>query len=203
MAVRPRSPRGSGDQLADEIIDATTELLIGLGSADAVSIRAVAQRVGVTPPSIYRHFDDKEELLDAVCAHYFERFADVMDAASAGIDDVLERALAQGLAYIRFAIDNDVVYRTAFSRITEPGKPSKTDEVMLSSAFVKFRGTVVDMMAHDLLPQSDPIETVLKLWSVAHGFASVMISKPGLPWGDDLALAEQTLRAVAEGLGRS
>ena len=199
---RPRSPRGSGDQLADEIIDATTELLISLGSAEAVSIRAVAQRVGVTSPSIYRHFEDKEELLDAVCAHYFERFADVMKQASEGVDDLWDRVLAQGVAYIRFAIDNDVVYRTAFVRITEPGRPSKTDEVLLSSAFVYFSDTVQQMMARGMLEPGNPVTTVMRLWSAAHGVASLMISKPGLPWGDGLELAEQTLRAVADGMGR-
>lgn len=199
---RPRSPRGSGDQLADEIIDATTDLLIGLGSADAVSIRAVAQRVGVTPPSIYRHFIDKEELLDAVCAHYFEQFAEVMKAASDGVDDLRDRALAQGVAYIRFAIENDVVYRTASSRVTEPGRPSKTDEVLLSSAFVYFTDTVEQMMAAGIVPTGDPVVTVLKLWSAAHGLASLMISKPGLPWGDDMSVARSTLRAVCDGLGQ-
>ena len=59
---RRRAPRGSGDQLRDEILDATTELLMETGHAKAVSIRSVAQRVGVTPPSIYLHFADKETL---------------------------------------------------------------------------------------------------------------------------------------------
>ena len=199
-ASRPRSPRGQGDRLADEIIDAATDLLIERGGADAVSIRAVADRVGVTPPSIYRHFDDKDELFDAVCAHYFERLTDVMEEVAADVDDLWERALALGLAYIRFALDNDVVYRTATVRITEPGKPSKTDEVLLSSAFVYFRDTVEQLMAAGLLPADDPVRVVMQLWSTAHGLASLMISKPGLPWGEDLVLAEATLRAVAGGL---
>ena len=38
-----------------------------------MSIRSVAQRVGVTPPSIYLHFADKDALLDAVCARYFHK----------------------------------------------------------------------------------------------------------------------------------
>ena len=69
---RRRAPRGSGDQLRDEILDATTDLLLETGHAKAVSIRSVAKRVGVTPPSIYLHFADKDALLDAVCARYFE-----------------------------------------------------------------------------------------------------------------------------------
>jgi hypothetical protein len=52
---RRRAPRGSGEQLREEILDATTELLLETGQAKAVSIRSVAQRVGVTPPS---HWND-------------------------------------------------------------------------------------------------------------------------------------------------
>ena len=75
---RRRAPRGSGEQLRDEILDATTELLLETGHAKAVSIRSVAQRVGVTPPSIYLHFADKDALLDAVCARYFEKLDEEM-----------------------------------------------------------------------------------------------------------------------------
>jgi len=41
---RRRAPRGSGDQLREEILDAATGLLLETGQAKAVSIRAVAQR---------------------------------------------------------------------------------------------------------------------------------------------------------------
>ncbi len=80
---RRRAPRGSGDQLRDEILDATTDLLLETGDAKAVSIRSVAQRVGVTPPSIYLHFADKDALLDAVCARYFEKLDEEMQAVAA------------------------------------------------------------------------------------------------------------------------
>ena len=80
---RRRAPRGSGEQLREEILDATTELLLETGHAKAVSIRSVAQRVGVTPPSIYLHFADKDALLDAVCARYFEKLDEEMQRVAA------------------------------------------------------------------------------------------------------------------------
>src|SRR4051794_7641197 len=82
---RQRAPRGSGDRLRHEIIDAATELLLETGQARAVSIRSVAQRAGVTSPSIYLHFDDKDALLDAVCARYLARLDQAMEqVATAG-----------------------------------------------------------------------------------------------------------------------
>src|SRR5690348_11951499 len=71
--ARTRAPKGHGDQLRDEILEAAEALLIETGSSEAVSIRAVADRVGVTPPSIYRHFEDKTELLVEVCRLEFTR----------------------------------------------------------------------------------------------------------------------------------
>ena len=52
------------------------------GDADAVSIRAVADAVGVTPPSIYLHFADKDELIEAVVADVFAELDAAMLAAA-------------------------------------------------------------------------------------------------------------------------
>ena len=73
----------------------------------------MAQRVGVTPPSIYLHFNDKDALLDAVCARYFEKLDEEMQRAAAGQPTAIEVLRAQGLAYVRFAIATPELYRIA------------------------------------------------------------------------------------------
>src|SRR5258708_23797613 len=118
---RPRAPRGSGDLLRNEILDAATELLLESGQARAVSIRSVAQRVGVTPPSIYLHFEDKDALLDAVCARYFEKLDEQMQRAAVGQLSTLDVLRAQGLAYVRFAIATPELYRIATMGRGTPG----------------------------------------------------------------------------------
>ena len=195
--VRKRSPRGSGGLLADEILDAATDLLISSGDAAGVSIRAVAARVGVTSPSIYLHFEDKDALLGAVCARYFEQFDEIVEEASAGIDDILERGVAQGVAYVRFAIENPVIFRQAFASSSDT--PTQTDEVLVASAFRRLGQTVSEAMDAGELPEGDVVPMMLQLWSVVHGVADLMTAKPGLPWGDDLSLAEGLLRATLNG----
>ena len=69
--ARTRARRGEGERLREEILDVAEDLLVSTGDENAVSIRAIAQRVGVTPPSIYLHFADKESLLWAVCEREF------------------------------------------------------------------------------------------------------------------------------------
>ena len=110
---RRRAPRGSGEQLREEILDAATELLLETGHAKAVSIRSVAQRVGVTPPSIYLHFADKDALLDAVCARYFEKLDEEMQRVAADQPSTIDVLRAQGLAYVRFALKTPELYRIA------------------------------------------------------------------------------------------
>ena len=110
---RRRAPRGSGEQLRDEILDATTELLLETGHAKAVSIRSVAQRVGVTPPSIYLHFADKDALLDAVCARYFEKLDEEMQrvASRSAVDRRGAARPGPGLCPIRHADPGAVPHR--------------------------------------------------------------------------------------------
>ncbi len=198
---RARSPRGSGEILAEEIIEAAGELLVENGDDTAMSIRAVANRVGVTPPSIYLHFADKEALLDAVCARYFERLDDEMAAASAGVDDPFDRALNQGMAYVRFAVANPVLYRVAFGKPTSEGHPSKVDEVLAASAYTRFVGTVTALADDGMFDRAEVADIVLEFWATAHGIASLMLAKPGLPWGGDFARAESMLTAMC--LGRA
>ena len=64
---RSRSRRGEGDLLCDEILAAAERILIETNDQAALSIRAIASAVGVTPPSIYLHFADRNDLVFAVC----------------------------------------------------------------------------------------------------------------------------------------
>jgi AcrR family transcriptional regulator len=98
----------------DEILAAGTRLLLETGDEEAVSIRAIAQAVGVTPPSIYLHFADKTELIYAICGELFRTLDHEMAAAAAGVDDPLEELRRRGRAYVRFGLENAEAYRVLF-----------------------------------------------------------------------------------------
>jgi AcrR family transcriptional regulator len=194
---RRRAPRGSGDQLAEEILDATTALLLATGHAKAVSIRSVAQRVGVTPPSIYLHFKDKDALLDAVCARYFEKLDQEMQRAAVGQTTALGAMRALGLAYVRFALQTPELYRIATMGEGHPG--SGVDMTLNSSAFQHMCAGVEAMMDEGIYARDDPARVALELWTAAHGVAAMLIAKPYLPWGDVEEFTDRVLRAVCCG----
>ncbi|WIM89964.1 TetR/AcrR family transcriptional regulator [Candidatus Mycobacterium wuenschmannii] len=194
---RRRAPRGSGDLLRDEILDAATELLLDIGHAKAVSIRSVAERVGVTPPSIYLHFQDKDALLDAVCARYFEKLDDEMQRVASVQPSTVEVLRAQGLAYVRFAVENPELYRIA--TMGEWKSNSNVDAALASSAFEHMCASVKTLMAEGVFPAGDATAVALELWSAAHGVAALLIAKPHLPFGDADAFTDRVLRAVFSG----
>ena len=194
---RRRAPRGSGEQLRDEILDATTELVLETGHAKAVSIRSVAQRVGVTPPSIYLHFADKDALLDAVCARYFAKLDEEMQRVSADQPSTVEVLRAQGLAYVRFAMQTPELYRIATMGEGRPG--SDVDMTLNSSAFQHLRNSVELLIEQDVYPPGDPTVAALQLLTAAHGVAALLISKPYLSWGDVEEFADRTLSAACLG----
>jgi AcrR family transcriptional regulator len=191
---RARAPRGSGERLRDEILDATTELLLETGHARSVSIRSVAQRVGVTSPSIYLHFADKDALMDAVCARYLEKLDPEMRRLAAEHASAVEVLRAQGLAYVRFAVQTPELYRIATMGEWRSG--SSIDSTLNSSAFKHIRATVQRLMDDGTYRPGDPSTVALELWSAAHGVAAMLIAKPHLPFGDVEAFTDRVLSSV-------
>ncbi|HEY0889727.1 MAG TPA: TetR/AcrR family transcriptional regulator [Nocardioides sp.] len=193
---RTRSPRGSGEQLREEIVAAAKRLMAAAPTAESVSIRAVADAVGVTPPSIYRHFEDKQQLVTAVVVDVFADLDRAMVAAGAGFDTPLERLHAFGRAYVRFALDHPDHYRLA--TMDACPRPA-VDDMLAEGAWVHFHSVVAECVAAGLFPGHDPLAATLDLWAAAHGIASLMIVKPDLPWGEPDEAIDRVLVAAAYG----
>jgi AcrR family transcriptional regulator len=180
--------------LHGEILGAAGALLAETGDEGAVSIRAVADRVGVTPPSIYLHFPDKEALWTAVCVEAFAEFDIRLASAAAGTDDPLEAVAAQGRAYVEFALERPEHYRLMFMRRPETHLEGPTAGELVAVAGL---GRVIESVtaaqtAGRLAPQEDPARVALVMWIAVHGVASLFIAKPHFPWGD----REDLLRRV-------
>ena len=194
---RSRAPRGSGGLLHDEILDAATDLLLEAGDARSVSIRSVAQRVGVTPPSIYLHFADKDALLDAVCSRYFEKLDLEMQRAAQEHTSAVDALRAQGQAYVRFAMQTPELYRIATMGQWRSGRD--IDLALDSSAFQHIRATVQALVDEGIRLQDDPSTIALELWTAAHGVAAMLIAKPHLPFGEAEAFADRVFRSAFVG----
>lgn len=200
--ARPRSARGKGAELRGEVLQAAMGLLAETGEEDAVSLRAVAQRVGVSVPSIYLHFADKQALLDAVCEEVFAALDTQMRAAALGAPDPFEALRLQGVAYVEFAIANPEQYRIVLMRKHQAESGDYADLVMASSAFEHFVASVQECVDAGVF-EGEADALALRLWAAAHGVAALLVAKPYFPWPPLEELVESTIRMAGLGIALS
>jgi AcrR family transcriptional regulator len=203
---RARSRRGEGERLRGEILAAAARLLVDSGSEEEVSIRAVAHDVGVTPPSIYLHFADKNELLVAVSEAqfaaldaYIESFID----GRAPHGDPALRLRLRGEAYVRFGLENPEPYRILFERKPRDQPAGFSDERLRQAAcFDRLVGNVQGCIDAGLLRHDDAMMVSFTLWAVVHGITSLLIDHPEFPWPPVDTFIAQALDMVGSGINR-
>ena len=116
VAPRPRVRRGSAadaDRLRDELLAAALALFMEAG-LEAVTMRAVATRVGVSAMTPYRYFEDKGELLRGIWQHMLGAAWQSMLTASHGLPDIHDRIRAQINAFIDYWETNPQHYRLVY-----------------------------------------------------------------------------------------
>jgi AcrR family transcriptional regulator len=204
---RPRARQGEGEHLRTELIDAARRILAETGRADAVTLRGVARAVGVSAPSIYLHFEDRDDLLRAVLLNSFERFGRaLLDAPTTGHPAGDLRAGC--LAYLTFARHSDGAYAVLFSGIVdvesllpgthrpgmddpggEPGPGLDAFENLVTAFQVAIdQGVVAGRGARS---------TAVKVWTHLHGAAGLRRAMPGFGWVSDEELVDEMLADLA------
>ncbi len=167
----------------------------------AVSLRAVARDVGVTPMAIYRHFANKDALLAALVEAGFAKleayFADAVRARTPL--KAIERAL---IAYADFALAEPNAFELMFL-IRRPGVPDAPDSLRASPSpsFTALISAVREAMEAGILAEEDPGEVILIWWATAHGLITLHFS--GRFGSDDARFRGIYRRAVKRMLDRS
>ena len=168
-----------------------------------MSIRAVADAVGVTPPSIYRHFEDKNQLLFWVCKRSFDRFGAVMEEAvrEGGPVDKLQSLFR---AYVRYGVEHPEHYRIMFLARYEVSDEQLVAEMLGDTSFTLLLDLVGELVdAGAVKPElADRGETHVAyvLWSAVHGITSLFVAKPRLPWGDQDQLVGDVCAMILHGV---
>lgn len=204
-AHRRRARRGEGDKLRREILDAAERLLGEKGSPEAVSMRAIADHVGVSPPAIYMHFDDKDELFFECCSRRFREMAEVMMAAAEGQPSPIAKIRSVGRAYIEFGLSRAEQYEVMMlGPIPEKAAGSDPEDLPGAQALMLAAEIVAEgIETGDFRSDLDPLATAVALWASVHGAVIVLLAKRKQPvklFNDEGAVIEHLLDIVARGL---
>ena len=172
--------------------------------AAALTLRGVGDRLGVSRTALYRHFADKQALLDEVAAEGFRMLRAALREAwgrggRAGFD-------AMGSAYVQFAVAHPSHYRVMFGGIAERREPrdgagnDAPDDS--TDAFQVLVDALVAEQAAGRVRRDDPQALALYIWAMVHGVA--MLALDGLlppPTTPD-ALARLAIGRLHSGIDR-
>ncbi|MGC1293909.1 MAG: TetR/AcrR family transcriptional regulator [Alloacidobacterium sp.] len=168
---------------------------------DAVSMRRVAQTVGITPMAIYHHFSNRGALLNFVVDQEFEKFLGYMQTAPKH-GSVEAQLLSSMDSYIDYAFDRPRIFDYVFSRPRPNARRYPDDfRARRSPTLNPIADLVAQAMESGYLKRDDVWEIALELWAHAHGY--VTLYRGGrfqLSQAEFRALVHRSLRRLIHGL---
>lgn len=183
-------PYHHGD-LRRTILAAAVDVIATEGPA-ALSLRDLARRAGVSHAAPAHHFKDRTGLLTAVATEAYTLFADSLSE----VTDLKEK----GARYVRFAVAHPAHFQVMF----QPGLYRPDDPALVAArdrAARSLREGVADLASTG--PGAEGARsTGVAAWSLAHGFAALLLSDNLTDFVGDRD-PEEAFRSVAEGLFES
>lgn len=173
MTSKEPNGRGSGE-VETAILGAARDLLAEKG-LQGLSMRTVAQRVGVSATAIYHYFENKDALVGSVVQSGFHRFGEYMEQAmDLHPKGSLARVRAVGEAYLRFALENQAYFRVLFS-LQHPD-PHALEDLPEGGGYGLLRQAVSEAMDAGTMRRVDPDLMVMFLWSLTHGLLTISMA---------------------------
>ncbi|MFO0691968.1 MAG: TetR/AcrR family transcriptional regulator [Polyangiales bacterium] len=200
--------------LRKALLDAALALLDEQG-VEALSLREVARRAGVSHAAPYRHFEDKDALVAAVAEVSFDELTATMRARMAPFEEgSVESLLASGHGYVEYAVTRPSRFRVVFGPVLS-GLAGTVDARRRHPAlwaagdrcYGVMLGAVTAAQARGLVREGDSRPLAHVAWSTVHGLSSLLLDgQLGIPLSDRPAIetiAATTLRMLFEGMSRA
>jgi AcrR family transcriptional regulator len=172
-ARKPRRSYHHGN-LRRALIDEALATIQAEG-VEALTLRSIGARIGVSRSALYRHFADKRALLSAVATEGFTALHRMLVSAweEGGRTDAAFRAM--GAAYVRFAIENPSYYRVMFGGFVdqEPRDPELSREAM--AAFQALVDALASLQRDSIVRADDTVLMARYVWALVHGMAMLGI----------------------------
>jgi len=164
------------------ILNAASELFLQ-GGINALSVRAISAKAGLSTIGIYSHFQGKQGILDAL---YIEGFSLVSDAMEVAVSGTVTRdnVLAAAAGYLSVGEQHEAHYRLIFGESDAGYQPSPEAVAASEAAFNK----LVDLAGAylgDAASTAQQRRMALDIWAIVHGYVSIShhaVAAKGWDW---------------------
>ncbi len=170
-AARPRYHHGD---LRAALIEAATRL-VSENRVETFSVADAARAAGVSSGAPYRHFADRDDLLDHVAAAAFDRLSEqTIVAMSTAPRGSIESVVAGGWAYVAFAAENPELFHLMWGAARPHGavNAAKESGQQCHAGFMEVFAVVMEAQG---LGDLDPYAFSMPLWAMVHGYASLLL----------------------------
>jgi len=181
----------------ERLCEAATRLFDAKGR-EGFTMRELASELGVSAMTPYRYFRDKDDILAAVRARAFNRFAESLESAFRAAGSAPEKSAAVFQAYVTFAFGEPAAYRLMF----DLSQPDETDYPELVEANTRARKTMtgyVRALVADGILEGDADLIGHVFWASLHGAVVLKLAgKLGQDYDFD-RISGESFRVLFEG----
>lgn len=159
----------------DQILACARDLYVEEG-LDALSMRGMAERLGVTAPALYRHYENKERVLADLVGEAYRVLLGRLSRALEG-DSPWERFRRAGEGYLEFAVEEPRLYQVLYAAPDVIGVAELPEETAAQACAIGqfWDDRVRECMDAGFLERGDPAEISATLWAHAHGLVSIWL----------------------------
>ena len=206
-AMSSRARYHHGD-LRNALVSAAARLAAS-GGPDAVTVRAAAREVGVTPTAAYRHFAGHDGLLAAAKDECIGRMSaamrkrlDELPEQPDPLESAIGRLEAIGRGYVDFALAEPGLFKTAFGGHFGGNHLEKEHDHDADDPHGMLIRLIDELIQLGFLTERQRLGAEISSWSLVHGLSMLLIDGPlaGLPEAERSAVVEQTLTSFGQSL---
>jgi AcrR family transcriptional regulator len=183
------------EDFRDRLIETATRLFAERGP-DAFTMRQLAAELGCSAMTPYRYFKDKDEILAAVRAAAFDRFAEAMEEAfNQPGEAAAERGAAVGDAYVAFAFGHPEAYKLMFD-LSQPDEALYPDLVRATARAKKTMTQYVRALVDGGILEGVPETMGVVFWAALHGLVVLQLAGKLAPEYDFETVRGEIFRAL-------
>lgn len=197
MTETPRQRRKTKSR--ENILDAATQLIV-TKRLENVSLREIAKHADYSPAGLYKHFDSKLAIIQAVHARENQRLLEYLSTVDPELSP-MDRLIELCLRYIQFSLENRA-FLTLVNNLPSERK-SKSQPVPPSSPYIVFYQVVQTWVKDEDINLSKDYgieEITYALWAQIHGMTTLRLNQLKEFEADFDATNRRTLKIFLNGL---
>lgn len=163
-----RRRRRRADLARSEILEAALDIARET-SWQAVTMRAIADRLDASPAYAYRYFPSRDAILLALVHDGFDHLLEAMRAAAAALTDPADQLRAAKRAYVAFALAEPELYQAMYGLggVHLPAEQTRADGVAVGQLDAQLLSNLTGR------PPEEHTDDVLVLWAAVHGLLAL------------------------------